>query len=101
MPKACYFYRRDKDVRVLMNVANWSARNLKAKGFLTSLHFITREMTDRERDYYHDAKREHYEIYTNWSDLIKDDIFCEVPDSFIKIILEFARSHPLQGESNV
>jgi len=101
MPTVEYHYRRNRDVRLVFYAERWNNRNLKAKGFLTDLNFAKRQMTDLQIKDYKKCKRERFEIYNSWIDLLEDEKRCRVPKSFIKKIELFAKTHPLPGSKNL
>lgn len=96
---ASYFYRHNRDVRIFMMMDEWPARNLKAKGVIGAVHFLTRSMTDKEIEDYADAKRAPFEQYTDWEQLIQDDIYCDVPVKQLDRIRKFSENHNLPGAS--
>jgi len=97
MTKVIYYYRYNKDVRLVYFAERWNERNLKAKGMHIKNIIAKRKMTDLEIEEYKDYKREFFLKYTNWEFLFEDDKNVNVPDEFINKIKKFAKKNPLPG----
>jgi hypothetical protein len=98
---AAYFYdHRRRRVVVVLSFDAWAVRNLRAKGFLSIEHILTRPMTAIEIEAEAPRTRLHYLIYATWAGFFEDELAVGVPPAIVAQLRAFARNYPLANSVN-